>query len=604
MPGSLNRVFFRIAPIKRHHDMGIETRTAASHHLLRAKTMRARNFILTIILSAAISPLVHAQSPGIFQSLTYARSLPAAGMGEQGVASNNALDAMQYNPANLIYSNNWGISFFNNPWDIFWFNAPLTAWNASWKFEDGSSVGLDYTYQNFGTFVMTDELANESRYHYFERSVAAAYAMPFGEHFAAGVQARYAWLPLSSGSYIQHLLISAGVTARPADFANRLTIGFSLMNFSSVVNDRGGTVGGINIDETDSPPSQMNLGVEAAAVTNDFFDLKLSLGAMKPIVKREGAPGYGAENSLSALFNDWSDFPNDVTAEAGLGFLWHPINLGAGVSLLQEMYLGYFTTGPADFQNSFATHGVSIGLEVHGIRATAGYAGRWHNYRSDEYVIWTFPWETFQFCLSGDMNSLLRDDAQKTTSSLLRYMILSAGFTYGDPVGIFNQQRMEGYLLSWSVKGNWSVESDFYFSDNSALHTAFRYSRLIESARVAPSPTPPLPYPVFFQLEIPAETVSLESGYRYHPIEELHPLFIQASLGIIRINPIPETSPRYFYKSFDELVIGFVIPAGNTGVQILPKAGLKTIFMEIPPNADRLGGYNQFTLGVSVGYQL
>ena len=376
------------------------------------------------------------------------------------------------------------------------------------------------------------------------------------------------------------------------------------MNFSTEISDQTVIVNGVYIDEKDPPPSQINLGVEAAAVTNDFFDLKLSLGAMKPIVKRDGGPGYGAENSLSALFDDWSDFPNDATAEAGLGFLWHPINLGAGVSLLQEMYLGYFTTGPANFQNSFATHGVSIGLEVHGIRATAGYAGRWHNYRNDDYETWTFPWETFQFCLGGDLNSLLKNNEQETQPNLLRSMILSGGFTYGDPVGIFNQQRMEGYLFSWAVKGNWSVESDFYYSDNSALHTAFRYSRLIESAREDPSQTSRLPYPILFQLDIPTETVSLESGYRYHPIEEFHPLFVQASLGIIRINPIPETSPRYFYKSFDELVIGLVIPAGNTGVQILPKAGLKTIFMEIPPNADRLGGYNQFTLGVSVGYRM
>ena len=105
---------------------------------------------------------------------------------------------MQYNPANLIYSANSEISFFNNPENFFGFHFPLTAWNASWKFDNGASVGLDYTYMNFGEFVSTEESNPDAQsfFHYYERSVAAGYAMPFGDNFAAGIQARYTWLPL------------------------------------------------------------------------------------------------------------------------------------------------------------------------------------------------------------------------------------------------------------------------------------------------------------------------------------------------------------------------------------------------------------------------
>jgi len=99
------------------------------------------------------------------------------------------------------------------------------------------------------------------------------------------------------------------------------------------------------------------------------------------------------------------------------------------------------------------------------------------------------------------------------------------------------------------------------------------------------------------------ETMSLESGFRYHPVNAFHPLFVQASLGIIRLNPVYEyTTPKYFYKSFDRVAAGFLVPVKDLNIVVMPAVGLRTIFMESPFNGNRLSGYNQVEVGLHAGY--
>lgn len=107
-----------------------------------------------------------------------------------------------------------------------------------------------------------------------------------------------------------------------------------------------------------------------------------------------------------------------------------------------------------------------------------------------------------------------------------------------------------------------------------------------------------------WKLDLGMETISIESGFRYHPIEQFHPFFVQASVGIIRLNYVLEkTSPRYLYQAFDELAVGAVIPLFDSKVIIIPKLGLTTLFLDELPYKKLLGGYNQLRVGVNVGYQ-
>lgn len=79
-----------------------------------------------------------------------------------------------------------------------------------------------------------------------------------------------------------------------------------------------------------------------------------------------------------------------------------PLPLGAGVSFFQEMYLGYFTRGTSANYSSIFTNGVCAGFEAYGVKASAGYAGKWHDYHANPYFKDLSLSESFQFMISTD----------------------------------------------------------------------------------------------------------------------------------------------------------------------------------------------------------
>ncbi|MFA4923663.1 MAG: PorV/PorQ family protein [Ignavibacteriaceae bacterium] len=545
------------------------------------------------------------QSSLVFRSLLYPHSLSASGLGEQGAATKNAFDAMQYNPANLVYADNLSVSYYRNPWNLLdWANLPLSSVNVLGKLPNGGSVGLAYTYWNMGEATRTTaDNPDGEKFHFYERSLAAGYAMPINDHFAVGGNIRYVWSPISDDQYLDQVLFSLGATYTPERFSNRLNIGFSLMNFGGTVEEKSGISdfdSGRELTSSYPPPAQINIGFNALAVTNPYFDINVIIGAKKPLDKIGDSPVYEAQSSFTSLFNDWTDFPNDVTGQIGLSYLWHPLNLGSGISFFQEMYLGYFSVGPKDGANSFYTHGFNIGLKGEGMKASLGYAGRWHNNKTDSYMNWDFPWETFQFSFSSDVSFFNKSKEETQTEGKPKSILLSSGYAYGSPFGKMKEQTFGNEAkISYDMKNIWSVEADFYINDNSSILSAFKYSRMDLNIDIFQDPYPTA------ELNIGVETVSLESGYRYHPIEQFHPFFVQASVGIIRLNYVLEkTSPRYFYQAFDELAVGVILPVLDSRVVVIPKFGLTALFMDALPNKKRLVGYNQFRFGLNVGYQL
>ncbi len=547
------------------------------------------------------------QSSAVFNSMLYPHSLSASGLGEQGVATKNAFDAMQYNPANLVYSDNISVSYFRNPWNLLgWTNLPLSSVNVIGKLMNGGSVGLSYTYWNMGEATMTyidnpDGYVEGEKFHFYERSLAVGYAIPINDQWNIGGTIRYIWSPISNSEYLDHLLLSFGTTYSPERFSDRLNFSFSLMNFGTTVDYRTqNRITGKEIIESYSPPAQMNIGMNALAVTNPYFDINVLLGVKKPFDKKSPAPDYEAQSSFESFFDDWSDFPNDLTGQLGLSYQWHPLDLGYGISFFQEMYLGYFSVGPKDGMSSFMTHGFNIGLKGKCLKASLGYAGRWHNYRADSYMRWEFPWETFQFSFSSDMNLFFNKTEEIQPDVKPKNIIVSTGYSFGSPVG-----KMKEHIygndgkISRTMKNIWSIEADFYMDDNSAILSAFKYSRMQLNIDVYQ-----YPYPTW-EFKMGVETFSLESGYRYHPIEMFHPFFVQASVGIIRLNYVlKETTPRYYYQAFDELAVGVVLPVMDTKLVVIPKLGLTTIFMDEFPNSKRLEGNNLFQFGLNIGYQL
>lgn len=532
---------------------------------------------------------------------------------------------MEYNPANLAYAEDASLSFFRNPFESWAGNIPLSSLALATKIEDFGSIGLEYTDYGFdmvsAVIDTTPQGYRDITMHFYTRTFAAGYATHLGDELAVGAQIRYS-KQVAWQITLDHLLFSAGATYSPEVFSNRLNIGISLMNFGtkveyqeSVWNPDSGRV----VSQTLSAPSpaQLIVGIEGLPIANEFFELELTAGAMKPLDKVGSAPDFEAESSFEALFNDWNNFPNDVTGRLGLGYVWHPIYLGGGISYIQEMYAGFFTEGPKPRYYSAYTHGFNVGIEAGGIKAMVGYAGLWHNsienYLNSPFD-WDYPWETFQFTLSADPNLLMGNSIETQRQNSPSNIIVSGGYSYNVVVG-----KMEKQSLSWADTGNYwanfgsssdsyssysefSIEGDIYLNSDEAIVSSFSYSRIKQTPT---DWTETSPYPIVSYIR--DETFSLSSGFRYHPIEDLHPLFIQASIGVIRLNPIEDTSPKYFYQTITDLSIGGVFHIVDPNFTVIPSVGLKTIFMDafgvFYGPTYKLAGYNQIRLGLNLGYE-
>jgi hypothetical protein len=432
----------------------------------------------------------------------------------------------------------------------------------------------------------------------YERSAAIAYAMPLANTVSFGGEVRYIWQPVPQSNNASQVLFSAGVTYRPAVYSDRLTLGFSLMNLGGAVDYEYTTTlnGQITTGHSyDAPPSQMLLGANILAIQNNFFDLNVAIGTSKIFDKRADYPSYEGQSSFKGLFSDWDDFPNDMTAQFGLGYAWHPISLGAGVSFIQNMYLGYSTTGPKGNSYSFYTHACNIGLKAKGLTFTAGYAGRWHTNYDFVYWPWILPWETFQFSLSADPSLLGWQSKEEPSARVPHNIILAGGYAYGLAIGRMKEESIGPYAVRISSPSHWQMESDFYVDEGSAVVSELSYARMKEELQYLGIAT---------GLETEIESFSFESGYRYHLLETFSPLFVQVSLGIIRLNPINDSQPKYAYQAFDKISAGLLIPLSEIGIVIIPKVGLTTIFLGAMSARNRLNGYNQFEFGVNAGYKL
>ena len=277
---------------------------------------------------------VSAQSQSAFPSLLYPRTVTSSGLGEQGVASMSAADAIQYNPANLIFSDGVSLSFFRNPWNLFFEGFPLTSASAVIRLSNGGSIGAEYTDWDLGESTITTEQSPDGGqlFHSYERSLAAGYAIPLNNEIAIGGQLRYVWQSYPFANTIDHVLFSLGANYRPSEFFDRFNLGLSFMNFSTPIVYKGNSLISdgltVEVSSSDPPPAQINFGMTAVAITNTFADVDLMLGVKKPIQKTDGSPEYNAESSFHALTSDWQDFPNDMTVQVGLDYAWHPIDVG------------------------------------------------------------------------------------------------------------------------------------------------------------------------------------------------------------------------------------------------------------------------------------
>src|SRR3989339_1135722 len=554
----------------------------------------------SLILLLQISE-IQAQSTQAMYYLNYPHSVYSLGMGEQTVALRTSEDAPTYNPANLVFVKKPTVSFFHQPFQMasyLWgMRFPLNSFVSFFNVKNIGSFGIEYIDWDWGevkSYYFDGFRMVESNQHIYDRTFSIGYARIFSDNFSAGIQLRYAKSSLgyfTTPAATKKVFLSAGLNYSPQILDNKFNIGFSLTNF-------GTTVWYEDENQADAPPSKLNLGLGFLPIENDFFSLQTQLAISKPFDRGPMQNGkiQEAESSFKTLFTDWDDFPNDAILHTGIAFNWKPIDLCNGFAFFQEFYLGNYSVGIKTGLNNFYTHGGKIGIEFDGLRFTVGYAGRWHNVHYANYLQWIFPYETVQFTFGMNEDILFGAEKQLVKNPKPKNIILSIGVGKSFRVGKLNERQYPGLIGVTEGFNNGNVffiEGAFYINEQNAIVSNVFYNPTYHSIK----------YQGNELFDSKVETISFASSYRYHPLEMFLPLYLQGGLAIVRLNPTLSTLyPKYDYKTSLLFSIG-----GNVEVYeeifLSPFCNYNLLLSKDGDTAPGLGGFNQFDLGLKVGYK-
>lgn len=564
--------------------------------------------VVSFLLIFLINSKLQGQATQAMYYLNYPRSMQSLGMGEQSVALRTSEDALTYNPANLVFIERSAFSFFHQPFQMasyLWgMRFPLNSYTAHFKIKNIGVFGVEYVDWDWGEqkyLIFDGSRIVEKSSHIYERSFSLGFAREFCDNFAAGIQLRYAKSSLGAFATAEELIasaeklfVSAGLNYSPQFLENKLNIGFSLTNF-------GTKVWYVDEAQADPPPSKLNLGIGFFPIENEFFSLETQLAISKVFDREPSKNGVipKSESSFKTLFTDWDQFPNDATLHTGIAFNWKPLDLGNGFAFFQEFYLGNYSVGVNAGLNNFYTHGGKIGIEFSGIQFSAGYAGRWHNVHYQKYPPWKFPYETVQFTLGMNEDLLLGKEGQKVDYAKPKNIILSFGFGRSFRTGKFKNGLVPEYTLSAPFDEGFNdsnilfVECAFYINEQNAVVSNLFYNPTDYVWRYAGREISKNKVEIF----------SISSSYRYHPLEIFLPLFIQGGLSIFRLNPTnPYFYPKYDYKTALLFSLGANVEVYE-GIILTPFANYNLMLSRDGNTAPRLGGFNQFDLGVKAGFK-
>ena len=537
---------------------------------------RVSTLFIALLLLATTN---EAAAQSAFPYIRYPRFITSYGLADQGAAVGDASVGLSYNPAAIARATSATLSIFRNPG----FNnvAPITSWSMSTPVSGVGFLGIDYVGQSYPDFVVTSAASPDPTGTVSPSvgAIAVSGARAVLDDLSLGVTVRYAWMDV--GSRIDGFLFSAGALYSPSAAGGRFTVGLSVL-------DLGPTIGPDQRELQEPPPSMIRLGVTAGIVDEPGYGLGLHLEGSKDLIGWTEAESPGQSYTLvqprsgfDALFSDWHDAPRDIALHTGLSFSMKPLSLGGGVTLRQDFLVGVLSEGPRAGGRTNFTHGVMVGVGIEPVVLSLGYAGTWHE-KDRPFLFRTIPQEVFQFSLSLGRD-IVGNKLPAEASSQCERIITAAGVAGQFRVGRGTSNIGVGESPNTPA---FSLEGDFYLTERSALVSTISYASV----------------PWFLStLEGTIEIFAFCAGFRHHPLHDIPQLFLQADLGLSRENPDFETYPGYFYRTSLGLKVGGVIPLAQEFV-LMPSAGFVSQLGAIGGSAQRLGGYNHWEAGVSVGY--
>ncbi|MDR3626179.1 MAG: hypothetical protein P4L45_05075 [Ignavibacteriaceae bacterium] len=529
------------------------------------------------------------QAPFIesFNFVNYPHSVRNFGMGMQGVVSTDNLDALTYNPANLVFTEDPQFSFFHQGYQMR-LSMPINDYSFYYNAGTIGSFAISYTYWDWGKDAVTPvddpDICNCIFPHQIYRSIAAGYANKLSENLSIGADLRFGFgsdISVDSKAY----LFSIGINDKFLLLNRNWVFGFSIMNLGSA--QRNSSYYSLDL----TPPTLLSAGLTVPVFEDNFLSVPVSLSFSKPFDKPDD-DGNG-QSSFETLFTDWADFPNDASFSPGLAFEWKPVNLGEGFSISQKYYLGNYSLGVKSELIDYYTHGAEISIGYNGVKLSAGYAGVWFNLHKSRYFNWRFPYETFQFSISANENFFRANNQSLSEGSKPANVIVSAGVSQLLKVGKAKYQTLDYTDIKSDNNPEFSLESAFYLNTNTALVAFVSYNSMPLKAD----------YLTYNLVDEKFETFTAGSLFRYHPFENLSSLFFQAGIGISRVNPVLPSSPRYYY------IPAFIAAAGynieiNDGIILTPTVGYNLSLKDSYVNASISDGENQFNIGIKLGYKI
>jgi hypothetical protein len=551
--------------------------------------MKAFYICFTALLLLANSELKpQASSSQAFYFINFPHSVRNFGMGMQGVASTSSIDALTYNPANLVYTKEPQFSFYHQGYQMNVGDMPINDYSFYYNAGKIGTFGFDYNEWEWDNIPYTTADKPDAYYvgNAFERSISIGYAKSINESFSIGADIRYSYSKIITDKF-DSFTFSLGLTNKFTFLDRNWNFGFAIMNLGTAV--KYSVPNGIN--EYGTPPTFINTGFSVPAIESNLLSIPLSLSVSKPFTKRDDN-GNG-QSSFKTLFTDWKNFPEDASVSSGLAFEWKPLNLGGGFTFSQVFYIGNYSQGiKSDFTNYY-THGAEISIGYNGAKFSAGYSGVWLNAHTNIYTQWYFPYETFQFSFSADERVFKNRATSSSDGTILKNVIISAGFGQLLRVGNARSQDIYSYNVQSQNNLEYSIESAFYMNESTALVAFISYNSLPYKRN----------YSTYILYNTTYETFSAGSLFRYHPVENIKNLFFQAGIGVTRTNPVIFTTPRYFYEPSFIAGAGYNIFLCDQFV-VSPVAGYNILLRSSYLNTERIGGDNQLNLGVKLGYRI
>lgn len=555
--------------------------------------MRVHVHIFVYVVVFFFTTPLSAQYTVAFPFLSYPRSSSAFGMGNNAVAFQNRDGALFSNPANLSFANTYGMDFYHEPFQAWGFGTglPLNSLTFTAPYSDVGVFALNYSHWDFGKIYVTTPQGPDPSISYdnYYRNITAGFARGLSEHIRIGATLTYADAKLGSGE-ANFWGLSLGMHHFSESPNSAVSFGAALMNIGNTIQFKPPQATAEEDFYKDPPPTFLNFGA-GYTLKASSFRLPFQIAFTKFFDRKAG--DNPARPSWESIFQDWSDFPQDVSLHFGVGFEWMRMDLGRGFTFHQSMYLGDYSGGPkAGTLRNIYTHGIEAGFGYRGAELSAGYSGWWHNVIDySGYLPMGFPPEKVEFRLryAPPENSSVTNNPVSP-----KKIIVSTGASFtiwkGKVYPISN-----GYSYRTEIKNGTGIDlqTAFYFTLNAALVTCLSYDFQTISY-FFPGTTWKLP-------DLKSEIISLFSGYRLHPVESFNPFYLQAGARILRWNPIQTTAPRYFYKTELAITAGAVVPLYQD-IIIEPKIDFTCLLAEATGKAPRIAGYNSLVFGVQAGY--